>query len=352
MKKFIALIFILIFIILTPIVILFYNFKSKVFNADYYKQELVKNNFYNLALDEAFNKLFNSEQTEINSNIPFLSNDDLRDILKGTITPVWVQSEIEMVINEMFSWFKSEKDIRSIKVVIKLADLKNGALASLKSKIEEKFNTLPECSKKDIKKFEESSMQEMPTCRPPGFTTADLFKDFDVAKVLEGIPDEIDIVKVMQGEPLIKGDKVQKSNFNSEQLFENLTKVRSLAHIIFSAINYMFIILGLILIFIAVLTMNYLRSMFRWVGFPIFIVGIFLLAIFLAWHSIYNILIVNKLFVEGLTDTFSQTIENMITDFVSYLFSSIKIYGFIALILGIVLIVTSFIIKKVKATNN
>lgn len=348
MKKFIAIIFIFIFLILTPPVVVLHSFKSRAFESDFYKQELVKHDIYNLALDETFTKFFESEDSKFSEEIPFLTDDDLKNLIKSVITPAWLQSQTEMFIDELSAWFMSDKDIREIKLVIKLGDMKNQSLTFIKSKIEEKFITLPICSVKDIEKFKEISIQNLPSCRPPDFTADNLFKEFDISKILEQVPDEIDLVRVIQGEPLIKGDEAQNSNFNSEQLFENLTKIRTLAHIIFSAIDYMFIILGLMLIFITVLAMSSMRSMLRWAGFTVFILGIILIFIPITLHIIYNNFIVKQLEMPELSIRITQTIKSLISDSISYFFRDVYIYAIIALVLGIVLIVLLFIRLRLK----
>jgi len=351
MKKFLAFIFSVIFIIIFPITLVAYNIKTNVFNDDFYKKELAKYNTYELVINEAIGQLFSSEErTGVIQEIPLLTFDELKALIKQLITPVWLQQQIENIIDQSFAWFESNTDIRNAKISVSVADLKNKSPDIIKNEFEQKVKSLKTCTKADLKIFNQHDLNTIP-CVPADYDINNFLKDFDVNGIINQIPDEIDLVKLIKGEVTF-GDEPAKETKNKEQIeqtFNTINRVRDYLKTVFTVINYLFIVLGLVFLLIASLTMKRLHSMFRWLGFDLLLPGIFILAGSIALHSILTDRI-NSILITGskLSTELSQILKNMVIDLISQILTNLRIESIILLLVGIVLIVISFIIKAGK----
>lgn len=353
MKKVFAFIFSVIFILLLPITLVAYNIKTNVFNHDFYKKELAKYNTYELVINEAIGQLFSSEErVGIIQEIPLLTFDELKDLIKQLITPAWLQQQIENIINQSFTWFESNTDIRNAKIAVSLVDLKNKSPDIIKNKFEQKVKSLKTCTKADLKIFNQHDLKTIP-CVPADYDINDFLKDFDVNGIINQVPDEVDLIKLIKGEVTFGNEpaKEAKDNEELERTFNTINRVRDLIKTAFTAVNYLFIILGLIFLLMASLTMNKLRSMFRWLGFNLFLPG---LLIFIATMGLHRLLVsnVSKLISQSkLSTVLLGTFKNIIMDLGSVTLTNLRIEGIIILIVGIVFIILSFIIKSGKPKN-
>lgn len=351
MKKFLAFIFSVIFIILLPITLVAYNIKTNVFNSDFYKKELARYNTYEVVINEAIGQLFSSEErVGTIQEIPLLTFDELKDLIKELITPVWLQQQIENIINQSFAWFESNTDIRNAKIAVSLVNLKNKSPDIIKNKFEQKVKDLKTCTEADLKIFNEHDFKTIP-CVPADYDINDFLKDFDINGIINQVPDELDLIKLIKGEVAF-GDEPAKEAKNNEEVentFNTINRARDLIKTAFTIINYLFIVLGLTFLLIAGLTMNKLRSMFRWLGFNLFLPGLFL---FIGTIILSNLLInrVGVLFTDSkLSTEISQVLKNIVVDLISQILTNLKIESIILLIVGIVLITFSYIIKSGKS---
>jgi len=348
MRKFFAAMLAIIFVILLPIALYGQSIKSTILDQEFYKSELVKYDIYQQVLTEASRQLLSSEAIQSIEEMPLLSADDIKEMLEGIVTPEWLQGNIEMVIDEFFAWFNSDQNIREVKIIISLAGLKEQVITVLNNKIEEKFNSLPECSLQDIEQLSKGFEGEL-TCRPPGFTIDVLRQYLDLSEFVDVLPDELDVLGVMTGEVSFDKDSEEVSTqapVDVDEVFRTLTEVRRIVHPAFLILNLLYVLLAVFFVLIVVLVMKSVKSVLRWVGFNLFIPGIILFISGMLLKGLFERYVLAGMHIEEVTTVLVSALQSILQDLFNAIIGVIRIEGVVGLIAGFILIVISFIMKS------
>lgn len=351
MRKFFAVVFSLIFIVLSPLAVYAYSLKVTLLNPTFYKSTLARHGVYERALDAASEQLFSPEGQPL---VPFISLEELQSVAKKVITPDWLQLQVEMIIDRAFVWFYSDEDIREVQLAIELTDLKRRAAEQFQEIIRQKYDSLSECTLQDLreleKRFQDGDLSSLP-CRPPGFSVDQLLEQFDINQFLKGVPDQLDLMAVLKGEVALSlgeggAPLAGQPKMNVEEIFTRLTEARAIAHQVLTGLIVLLVSLGLLFVFTILLVMKSLRSVVRWAGVNLLIPGLILSSSFFVLQRLFNQFLDSKMQGERFPPEVLPVLRSVADGTFTTLTTPVEVAGFVAFGLGFILLVISFIIKK------
>lgn len=282
MKKFLAVILIILFIILTPAAIVLHSVRTVILDPEIIKQELVDAGAYKAAIDLTAEEL-QSQSGLFDEVIPFLTSEDIVDAIRSVISPTQLQTQVESLIDQFFVWLDSSDDIRDIELIVSLGEVKTRTESIVVTTLEAQFNELPICSpvqfNADVSEFDNQHIDEI-GCRPSEITFGDMIQDINISSLLDEIPDEINIIELLS-----EGEKVADEQFkegspvsvSTEDIFNQLNNARDRLSQATRLLQTFLIVILLIFLFIGVLSTRTVKAFFSWTGFPLLIVGLILI---------------------------------------------------------------------------
>jgi hypothetical protein len=335
-RKIIAFLLLLIFVFLAPLMLYALNFKSIAFNPDFYKEELRKHNVVDKIVDVIIRNIVSEARAEKKHPEVFLDEGELKRALMEVAPSSWLRVQVEGGIYAFFAWLWSEEELPII--IIPLKDVKGRMPGAIDGFLERTLRKLPECKPGQMP-F--APGEEFPSCIPLGPMGEALIREMklrlrgEMDKFLPRIPDEINLA-----------DFIKK---RKPELVDNLTRFRRILQVaslaLYGGIAAVFVLLILIALFAA----TSLRSMLRWVGSALFLVGAIALtpAVFLPQLSegAFSQISRAEQFKE-IPFELLKLVLNILKDFVDAFASQIKVQAAIVLGIGIMLIILSLIVGR------
>lgn len=115
---------------------------------------------------------------------PF-DNADVREIVKQSVDPNLLKSQLEPALDEVTNWLKGDSD--KLNINIDLSPIKSTLTSQLTAYADNRMTSLPPCTPQDVQAIDQTDFLTL-TCRPP---------DFNVSQVKENIDEtlkEVDFV--------------------------------------------------------------------------------------------------------------------------------------------------------------
>lgn len=135
MKKFFIGLSIAAIWLLIPIIFYLVGFKLTFLSPDFYKEELIENNFYTESTDLI-----------IESLVPDTGESefvDVQEVMTGAITPFWLQVQMEAIIDTLFLLLEKDAQISEIDLIIDFSGPHNAVDIMITDNIEEQLEIIP-----------------------------------------------------------------------------------------------------------------------------------------------------------------------------------------------------------------
>jgi hypothetical protein len=134
------------------------------------KSALKESGIYQTGISDALEKAQKDGSTQNSESIP-TNNPEVRTIIKNAFPPEYVQTQSERAIDAFYAWLhgKSSKIAFSLDVTDAKTRLANG----LGDYVQNRLNTLPECTAANLPAAGQDIDVFNTTCVPPGFNKAE-----------------------------------------------------------------------------------------------------------------------------------------------------------------------------------
>ena len=339
MRKFLAGLLVIIFIPIFLIVLISFNLLSVFLDKEQVKDSLEKSGIYTRLVPVLVGDIYTVE-----AEIDLVTEAQLTEVLNTTFPPKTVQSEVERTIDGLYPYLLSESE--NFSVTYDLNGYKKTFLKEAENFILVEIISLPECTAKQLKELDLGNSDELPVCKPPGFTDAEILEgvvngDFD--ELLVGIPDEI----ILTESRIIT--KPATMEFENQEAQENLfVNTRSAISNRNTAFFAGFTVLITILILIALLRWGSYKSIAKWVGWTLLLSAInFVIVSYLLYYS--------STFIEISLESVSQSAalaSSSFTDLIRVMFFSKALpQTIVILIISLALIIIPSFIKPKQKTE-
>ncbi|RLG10480.1 hypothetical protein DRN73_07685 [Candidatus Pacearchaeota archaeon] len=269
-----------------------FTIKSKVLNSEFIINELKEANFYSKIHEQILSSFYMKAP---------IQNQRFSKVFDNALTEEWIEEQINSLINNFFAYLNSETDELSLKI----------------STVEFKNNV------------EKTIRKEIAVFVPPPIVNDEeqisIFISEVRAELNKKIPDEINIVEFIE----------QKGGINFREDMAKLRKGISYLNLLF----YLSIILIIILISLISILTKEVKLILRRIGASFFVSGSSLyLGNFLTLSMVSS-----KFSEENLPNFISK---EFLMKILNDILEPINFYGIIFMIIGIVLIIGSFLMTK------
>lgn len=265
MRNFFLSAFVFIFNIAFGFALLTFTLRTTFLSPSFYKSVLSQSKFY----DQGFYKLTGSLLAESlssqNMGLP-LTNEDIKGILVEAVPSSYLKSETEKVIDEVFAFMSFKKE--SMDFYLDVKPLKNNAKGAIVGVVEDKLNSLPDCSLEQMKELLNSGGGYIPECKVSGISSIKANLEKEVADgVVNVMPDRVDLLTI--GNP--KGERPPDFMVKMRVLRENVR--------VFMILDKIFLAITVVSLFTIFLVAKPMRLRLKWVGWTLVSVSILPLAI-------------------------------------------------------------------------
>lgn len=325
---FFAVLFVPIFIIL----LIVFGIKSSVFSANFYKTTLQKSDIYNQLLDRSgslLSGMVGGESSRL--GLGPINTDDLQKILKDSISPVWLKTQIENIPDKFFAFANGKNS--TLDIIIPLTDIKKTLPENLSKVIKAKIETLPTCTSEQTKKLQSQKEGEPMSfdCKPQGMDVSQiesgLLESITGPKgLITNLPDQYDIGKIINQSP---------------QTVPAIQRFFYFANIIFIIL---LIASVLLFVFIGLLNVKYLPGMLKWLSIPLLIASGAVLIFGFFGQVILMVLLGG--YTTTLPAEMRTLVNSLIGVFSQNLSSHFKLIPGIILVLAIALLIVAIVLCK------
>jgi|GEM_PF-5588637 len=374
--------------ILTLLVLVAAGARFTLFDLQFLKAQLIKNDIYGYIANDLVPSLLSEgigqinqcgvegttedaatcEATQTNQSsdsdmpegtIP-LTEEDLSNIVSEVITEESLQTTVETAINEFDAYLKDKTN--EPEIVIDISSYRTTLIDSSIALLEDKYNELPVCTSTQLHEQSTSTTQDFPECRPSGVN----FEDYAYAStggqdlktvITDGlsktIPNQIDVLRpeIWQANEDTTPEQLLTLEAQGQNIRDTLSQVRNVYSKITSGIFIAIAVDTALLLLLLVLYITNLRSGFRWVGIPLVIsAGLtFVVALsgnLLVTRGITTLMQQNTSGAGATTDDALNSLVTLVTSIFGSVFARIGLYAGIVLGAGVLLIILSFVFKK------
>lgn len=334
MRKFLAVLLILIFIPVFLIVFLILNFQAIILDKEIIKEALNKTGFYENIVSSVV-----SDYSSSGAKTSLATEDEIEELVNTILPPKALKTEIEKTIDALYPYLLSESD--NIYVEYDIKNYKGTFATKAEALVIKKYDSLKECTNKQLKETDLNNLEEIPDCKIPGYSGKDLLDgaaEGDFSSLLDEFPDKI----ILTEKEIISQPDSSAFNGSPET---SLKEIRSYLADRNTVISWGFIILLAILILISLLRWGSWKSISRWVGWALLLASINLAIVSFA---IFSFSFLTQGAVEPLGETavlgvtaVSYLIEKMF--YVKTLPQTVAI-----IVVSLALIIIPYFIKKKK----
>ncbi len=330
MRKFLALLLTIIFIVIAPLTFVLTTVKGKVLNPTTYRNLAEQHELYEHLVDTLLTRVVDNNQLSEEVKVQFLSREELANLIQSVLTKEWVYGQFEQALRTTFAWFRSDAPPDQFRITVAVGDLKGRASSILTTLIEQKIGQLPVCPSGVHPTFDG---KKLPPCLPAGQQASDFLEtqSFDINDVIAAVPDTLVI------EPLKNANEQTRTNVL-------LGRDRFRLALLLISIGALVSILFFLLIVVLAATSG--RSAIQWAAINLFFAGGILLAgSFYGEHALARF--TPQLFGGGeLPPDVTDPLRSMVLDFLTSLLHTIRIGGVVGTVLAVLLFPLSFMIEK------
>jgi len=333
MRKFLAVLLIILFWIILPLSFLLWSVKATLFKPTTYKTIFIKEDAYNKSIDilgqQLIDQLASAGALPIDASI-------IKQLFKDTISPLWLQQNVEKLLDNIFPLIANEISLEKTDLIIPTVDLKNKISSVFTQGIEDQIRKLPACNADEEKNLNNSSDNSISlTCLPYGINAeeivAEMNKSTNQEDLTKDIPNQVDLRQY-----LFKDQKTL-------QYYQNWYKFLG------RMIIYLFIADAIILLFISLLLMYNIKSMLRWQGLAFFIPAVLFLPMILIMQFVLKP-IISSLIIAQLPQVTLPDLINLVNNlsfaFINKILSQLFWPTLSGFIIGLTLVIIAGIIKK------
>lgn len=368
MRKFLAVLLVLFFSFIFPLSIICLCAEQTLLKAEYYKTEFAKQHIYQLVLD-SFNAGFQQkESTDLKSSVEWWS---IEQLVNTGFSANWLKTNTEQVLDGFFGLLEPNGKITDLgDDVLNFAEPRTQLTEFVKANTEKNINNLPECTSEQVQSILTTNTKITDLkCLPSDFSDIRNKAPEEITKgLLSVFPERINALAVITF--FIDLGK-QKASENTEDLYQQLSQNPDIAnypelaewqsgleqiHLWLAAIHYTLwggILASILcLILIMVLFWRSWRIILHWWSFCWLWAGLNGLGLVVP----LKIFLLQKQFLEPLISSFFNipapltAISNLIFQIIQGICSGFinLIFWYMggSLVIGIIILVISFLIKK------
>lgn len=264
MRKFFAVLLILIFIPLYVTIFMAFNLQAVFFDKELVKESLNEAEFYEKIAPSLIQDTY-----ELSGETIFVTEDEILDLINTSIPPEAIKLETEKSIDALYPYLKAETD--NLKIEYDITEYKKVFVTEAEALVIKKYDSLKVCTTKQLEDVDVNNLEEFPSCKVPGYSGEKLLDevaDGDFSSIINKYPD-----KIIVTEKEIVG--VPPETIESETIpEESLVNIRNLLSQSPQAIMAGFAVLIAIIVLIALLSWRSYKSMAKWVGWTLLISSI------------------------------------------------------------------------------
>lgn len=328
-RKFLAVLFIVIFIPLFIINILVFGLKTTILNPLYLQDKFSTSGVYEKVIEAALPLLVDSLSKGENKSEQ-INTDILFKAASNSLDAQWLESQFDLIFEEFDKYLKNTSD--TLKIKIDLKEVKKEFANNFSASATQGIENLPECSQQELEKMNQGNRQLQ--CLPPGFSKEDLskaskemFSQNSQGNILSQLPDEYDL---------------------GQLITQGYNPILVQAKIFFNYLNFGLAILtgfnALLLILIALLIYHPLPSILRWLSTALVIPSTILLL--LAGLGYFSSNFIGSLLSSSLPTGLRETSQNVILALINPWQIKIALIASLAVLLAIIGYIIAHFLNK------
>ena len=267
------------------------NFKAVAFEPKFYENELEKLQVYGSAKNLIAEMMIQQLPAQLASIIPA---GELEAEIKNAIPDSWMKAQFKSLTQNTLAYLKGEKEALELEI----------SLTEVKSSLQD---------------FAQDYVAEN---IPPELAGA-----INVNQLLSPLPETFDLASRLPN-------------------LQQLEQFRQIMQLFFLAINALIVSAIILFVLIILLAFRNLKSLLRWIAEPLIASGAVCIALAYTMPSVVEQMLSRQLGAAGGLAYGAGTISAFIADFANTIFSGTMAYGIVFLVIGIVLFIASFFIKK------
>lgn len=309
--------------------IFFYNLKTTVANPEFYKSNLSKANIYGRLIDEGIPALITDYKISDDLTTNLLAKDAMIYIIKRSVPPIWVQSQVETIVDKIAEMFSKPRSNPNI--VIKL-----DSMSVYLSQISDGINILE---------------QIIPSCAQSQTNSETAKQLLNISIDCKSMSVNLDQIKSTLGTSRKQINDLKNLDLNlSQEIKQGVENINQLRQVIKDITLYTWISLVILIIsviFLIVMQYKHIYSLIKYLSLPVFIGSIVVLVSSLIMQSS----IIGEI---GSNLNFNLPVEmqSIVTDFAKTMaisfFYQMKIVSLILLILSLLGFSSAIILENHK----
>lgn len=319
------------------------------------KNELRKVDAYNVAVGE-FTRLVNTTGQSKNKpqkesfNIASLG---LAPVIQAVVTAEWLQQVAEQNLDHLDRWLNRNKPL-----VLRadISDRKPILQEKLRLWLEQKITSLPKCPLLEFQRRLQAVKNINGLCTPPGFTADTLLKELkksgiDPNVLIATLPDEIDLLQPQASLQPFFEKLGQSSSPPPDQLAKISDQLERIRQNVQTARRYLFLAFIAILVLVAVeilLMAQGKKAVVRWMAVLSSATAVLPLLVGVVGYLASRTVIPAQLPLENLSAEVRTALVTLAQNVVAAVFLPLIIYGVLAIVISIVLRITSKFLKDEK----
>lgn len=342
MRRFLALLFAIVFIVVAPASLVLNAARNIVLSPDVIKAQLRDHKVYDIALNEAARALL-EQGSAITTKGFFVTPGEIVEAVRSVVTPAWLQEQTEVLIDRLFVWVNTRQgDIRNAGLTIAFGDIVERASSIVTTTIQERFNTLPECTAEQIRAQSSEELITKGLCRPLNVRAEDVFRQEDIDALFQKLPKEISLV-----DTFISSDTSQNKQ-DAEGMLNRLNSYRDRLLSAQEALQTLFVIALLLILLVGALAATSRKAFFGWIGVPLFIAGGILIVPTVVLYKDVIASITTALQGVSMPGEIGTVVKAMVFDIVNMWIHAVRTYGIILSSVGLLFVIITIIIPKKK----
>ncbi len=271
--------------------VLLLNFKAVAFEPKFYENEFEKLNVYGGAKNIIAEMLLQQIPSQLTAVIP---PEQLKVEIKNAIPDSWMKAQFKNLAQNTLAYLKGEK--QALDLEISLAEAKSSLQSFAQDYIE----------------------REVPE---------ELAGAINVNQLLDDVPESFDLSSALQN-------------------VQQLQQIRQIVQLLLLAINALIVSAVILFVLIILLTFRQLKSLLRWLSEPLIASGAVCISLAYTMPSVVKQMLSQQLGALSALPYGANTISAFMADFANAIFSGAIAYGIALLVIGIILFIASFFIKK------
>lgn len=338
MKRFLAFIFLLVFLIVSPLALSAHALRSTLLDVETVKTQLRDANAYQRTIDAALIEL-RSEPVLSEGEIPFFSQDEIISTVQDIFTPTWLREQTEQTLDNIFIWLTTTQDVRDVEIVISLGDIKEHLRSILTTEVADRVGSLPSCTADQATLGTPFELATSGLCLAAGTTTETLTSDPAFTDMLDVIPLEIDLIDAIA---------TGEGSDRAQETFTTLNNARNRLTQLQEGLGTLLVILLMVLLLIGALTASTAKSFFGWIGISLLLAGILTVIGPLLLYDRYGDILLQRVADTGWSAVAQDLVRDLVKRMGTEVLGSIRTYGIVLSSLGAAILLISIFIPKKK----